>query len=171
MVIWIIGLSGAGKSTIAAEVFRQWRDKAANVVLVDGDDVRNIFEATDPRDYGIEGRRSNARRITAICRWLDRQGIHVVCPVLSIFEEDRRENRTRFSAYFEVYVEATMEDLLLRDTKSLYRDAIAGARRDVVGIDIPFMPPSRPDIVIRNGTPCVDARVAAAEILVACGAA
>lgn len=170
MVIWLIGLSGAGKTTIGREVYRIWKQQAPHTVLVDGDEIRAIFGHTGEEAYTIEGRRTNAARITAICKWLDSQGINVVCPVLSIFQENRDANRTDFSHYFEVYIQTGMDELIRRDSKGLYAGALDGTRRFVVGVDIPFIPPQNPDMTLKNDYPYLDIHQAALNILRRAGA-
>lgn len=171
MVIWIIGLSGAGKTTIGREVHRQWQTVAPGTVFVDGDDIRGIFDQNrGPDAHTIEGRRQNAQRIGRICEWLDRQGINVVCSILSLFEDQRLQNRTSFSRYFEVYIRAPMETLVARDVKNLYRPALDGRISHVVGVDIAFAEPTSSDLVIDNGDPMVDPTAAAKQLLLASGA-
>jgi len=165
MVIWLIGMSGAGKTTIGREVYALVKSTLPNTVFVDGDEVREIFRHDHEDAYTLVGRRLNSERVSALCRWLDRQGINVVCSMLSIFEDHRQANRAAFSRYFEVFVEATPDELMTRDYKDLYRTAKAGEQRNVVGVDIPFTPPTNPDMVIRNGNPPVDSRLAAREIV------
>lgn len=165
MVIWLIGMSGAGKTTIGREVYELVKTSLPNTVFVDGDEVRDIFRHDNEDAYTVEGRRLNSERVSALCRWLDRQGINVVCSMLSIFEDHRQANRAAFSRYFEVYIEATLDELMTRDYKDLYRAAKAGQQCNVVGVDIPFPPPTNPDMVIRNGNPPVDSRLAAGEIV------
>lgn len=169
MVIWLIGLSGAGKTTIGEQVVRLWRQTAPNCVLVDGDAMRKLFgsDAT-PADFSMAARRLNAVRITEVCAWLDRQDIHVVCCILSLFPDLRAENRSRFGRYFEVFIDAPLDLVEQRDPKGLYRAARAG-QKNVAGIDIPFPRPERPDLVIdatRNAPPEQVAR----EILLRAGA-
>ena len=165
MILWIIGLSGAGKSTIATELYAQWKPHAPNLALLDGDALRAVFDHTSDDAYTPEGRRMNAKRMRALCRLLDAQNIHVICPILSIFEEDRQANRREFSQYFEVYIDATLAEVSARDSKGLYAAARAGNMPNVVGIDIPFTPPAAPVMIVRNGTPPVDATLAAQAIL------
>lgn len=165
MVIWLIGMSGAGKTTIGREVYALIKPSLPNTVFVDGDEVREIFRHDSEDAYTVAGRRLNSERVSALCRWLDRQGINVVCSMLSIFEDHRQANRAAFSSYFEVYVDATLDELKTRDYKDLYRAAQAGHRCNVVGVDIPFLPPTSPDLVIRNGNPPVNSRLAAKEII------
>ena len=169
MVIWLVGLSGAGKTTIGREVYALIKKELPNTVFVDGDEVRDVFRHDNQDAYTIAGRRLNSERISALCRWLDRQGINVVCSMLSIFEDHRQENRKAFSRYFEVYIDVTMDDLMTRDYKNLYHEAKEGLRPNVVGFDIPFVPPSNPDWVVKSGNPPVEASKAAAEIVARSG--
>lgn len=161
MVIWLIGLSGSGKTTLGREITRQWKQQAANTLLVDGDEVRRIFrQDTQAADYSLAGRRLNAERIFELCAWLDAQEINVVCSILSIFPDLRALNRTRFHHYYEVYLNPPMETLVERDTKGLYRQALAGDMSDMVGVDIPFQPPSAADLEIDTSQPADIAELA-----------
>ena len=162
MVIWVIGMSGAGKTTIAtrlADHFRKWHP----VVLLDGDILREVWG--DRLGHDVEGRRANARRISQLCRMLDSQEIHVVAAVLSIFPEWQQWNRENFNKYFEVFVDVPMEILKARDKKDLYRRALSGEIENVVGVDIPFPRPPHPDLVIDNSSDLADPGVLADLIL------
>lgn len=151
MVIWLLGLSGVGKTTIAEKVFAAWRRRAANVILVDGDDIREVFSHdSGAADYTLEERYRSALRIQGLCAWLDRQDMHVVCTNLGLFHDVQDWNREHFSRYFEVYVEASLETVIARDPKGLYAAARSGETKNVVGIDLPFNPPKQPDLVISN---------------------
>lgn len=159
MIVWMIGLSGAGKTTIAREVARQWRRHVANVVLLDGDDVRGALGPLPGGDpYSLDGRRLQAERVTGLCRLLDQQGIHVVCALLSVFPELGAVNRGLFSRYLEVYIDTPLDVCMRRDTKDLYKPALTGMRRNVVGIDLAFRPPRNPDLVLHNGVEGSDPR-------------
>jgi cytidine diphosphoramidate kinase len=172
MVIWIIGLSGSGKTTLGRALTARWRATAPNTVLVDGDEVRRLF-AHDRSDtaYSLAGRRLNAERVTALCAWLDGQGINVVCCLLSLFPEMRAGNRQRFSRYFEVYLKAPIEALAARDTKDLYGPALRGERRQVAGVDLPFPEPTAPDLTIDTAGPLPDIGQLADEVLRKAGSA
>ncbi len=148
MVVWIIGLSGAGKTTLATEVVSQLRKEVPNAVLIDGDVVREMF--CNDLDYSIEGRRRNADRICRLCKFLDGQGIHVICAILSLFPESREWNRQNLSNYYEVYIDTPIEDLKERDSKGLYGRFARGEIRDVAGLDIDFPVPDNAHSVIRN---------------------
>ena len=105
MVIWLIGLSASGKTTLGREIFALYRENEPNTVFVDGDEILGIFKHDrSPEAYTVEGRLKNAERICELCAWLDRQGINAICSILSIFEESRTWNRKTYSSYFEVYL-------------------------------------------------------------------
>lgn len=147
MVIWMIGLSGAGKTTLARAVVAAIRAETPNVVLLDGDDVRAVFGDTG---HDMEGRKRNSERMVRMSEWLDAQGIHVVCAILSLFEEDRAALRAAVGAYYEVYIDAPMADLQRRDVKGLYARHARGETRMVAGLDLDFPVPPNPDLIIRN---------------------
>lgn len=165
MVIWLIGLSGSGKTTLGREIARQWKQQQPNTVLVDGDEVRRIFRQDQAAaDYSMAGRRVNAERIFELCAWLDQQNINVVCSILSIFPDLRVKNREHFQRYFEVYLNPPFETLVQRDTKGLYRKALAGEMADMVGVDIPFPAPEAADLEIDTSLPA-DISALARDIL------
>ena len=161
----MIGLSGAGKTAIGAALHRQLKMDNAATVLIDGDEIRRIFgNDQNAGDYSVEGRRRNAQRIRELCAWLDREGVDVVCCILSIFAEHQAENRTLFSDYFEVFVNADFDALVERNPKNLYRLAMDGKEKNVVGVDIEFVPPANPDFVIDNNEPFRDPSLIAKDI-------
>jgi len=149
MVVWMVGLSGAGKSTIGREVYHQWKQCESNTILVDGDEIRSLFKHDKIKSsYTIEGRRLNAERIVEICKWLDNQGINVVCCILCIFPDILKANRKQFKNYLEIYISAPYEILRARDSKGLYMAAEKGEQSHVVGVDIPFPEPVSPDLIL-----------------------
>ena len=148
MVVWIIGLSGAGKTTLAKEVVAKIRNTKHNIVLIDGDMIRDVFG----NDIGhtLDDRRQNADRICRLCKFFDEQGIHVVCAILSLFPDSRLWNRDNIKNYYEVYIETPIEQLQKRDYKGLYRKFSKGEINNVAGMDIEFIPPDNPDLTIKN---------------------
>lgn len=166
MVIWLTGLSGAGKTTIGRVLYRMWKAMAPNTVLVDGDAVRHLVRFNTSDDaYSQAGRHAAASRYCDICAWLDAQDINVVCCTISFFEDLRERNRRNLSKYFEVFISAPMDVLKRRDSKKLYERALRGEIRNVVGVDQPLMPPASPDMVIDNSRDRQDFSDIAGEIL------
>ena len=151
MIIWLIGMSGVGKTAIGERVYRKLKKIDPATVFVDGDVVRGIFKhdaGDDP--YSIKQRKIAAERLTEICSWLDKQNINVVCCTISTFEKPRGKNREVFSKYFEVFVQAPLEILVERDVKNLYKPALEGRLKNVVGVDIEYETPKHPDLLIDN---------------------
>lgn len=148
MVVWIIGLSGAGKTTLAEDVITEVRRRGRRVVLLDGDRVRELFG--NDQGYDLAGRRANADRICRLCAFLDAQGIDVVCAILSIFPETREWCRANVRLYYEVFIDTPIEILRQRDSKGLYARHARGEIRDVAGLDLEFPRPTSADLVIAN---------------------
>lgn len=154
MVVWIIGLSGTGKSTLANHVVNRLRESGKSVVLLDGDVIRSLFG--NDVDHTMDGRRCNAERLSRLSKFLSNQGVIVIAAVLSIFPEWRQWNRENIDSYSEVYMRATMQTLLKRDIKNLYARAIKGEISNVVGVDLPFPEPINPELVIDNDLDLLD---------------
>lgn len=165
MVIWIIGLSASGKTTLGKEVTALWKKQAPNTVFVDGDDVRAIFQQEGEGAYTLDERKKNAERICRLCAWLDAQGMNVVCSILSLFEESREWNRKNLSKYFEVFIDVPLELLKARETKGIYAAAERGEVKNVAGVDIPFTPPKSPDFIFDNRKNNTDFTEVACKIL------
>ncbi|MEV0637663.1 adenylyl-sulfate kinase [Streptomyces sp. NPDC050619] len=146
MITWLIGMSGAGKTTVGTRLADRLKEHRPQTVYLDGDILRDVWG--DAPGHDVAGRGVNARRISHLCAMLDRQGIDVVAAVLSIFPEWQDWNRRTFSQYVEVFLDVPMEVLEERDTKGLYAAAWAGRINNVVGVDIPFPRPLHPDLVL-----------------------
>lgn len=144
MVIWITGLSGAGKTTLANAFIASVRSEYPNIVLLDGDAVRSLYG--DDLDYVESDRVIQINRLQSLAAFLDKQGIVVVVAALYAHPDLLDWNRERFSSYYEVYLDAPMEQLNERDSKGLYRKAREGHMKDVVGVDIPWHAPQSSDM-------------------------
>ena len=167
MVIWIIGLSASGKTTLGKAMYEIWKKGEPNTVFLDGDVVRKIFKHDNASEsFTVDERKKNADRICELCAWLDAQSINVVCSILSLFEESRQWNRKNYSKYFEVFIDVTMETLKKREKKGLYEGAANGKIKNVVGVDIPFIAPKNPDYILENKEDNLDFEKIAMEILV-----
>ena len=157
-VFWITGLAGAGKTTLAQEFYARMKAWKQNVILLDGDQLREIFPRAD--GYGREDRLQLAQSYGRLCRVLSEQGSDVICATISLFAECHRWNRENLPEYYEIYVRVPMEVLERRDTKQLYSRARRGEIKDVVGVDLPFDEPESPNVTLDN-----DGSRSAAELI------
>ena len=163
MIIWLIGLSGSGKTTIGKEVYELYKQKNSNTVFLDGDILREVWG--DSLGHDISGRQMNAHRISNLCLLLDQQNINVVACVLSIFPKWRDWNRKNFDKYFEIYIYSSIKILQKFDDKGIYDKAKKGKINNVVGLDIPFPEPKTPNLIIDNSKRDVNPKLIAKNIL------
>ncbi len=146
MVIWITGLSGAGKTTLCDALRDLLKPSLPELVLLDGDVIRAMFGAD--LSYREEHRVVQIRRLQGLAKVLSDQGLVVLVGALYAHPDLLRWNQEHFSAYFEVYLKASLDLVRQRDPKGLYAAADAGRMSDVVGVDIPWHEPEHPDMVI-----------------------
>jgi adenylylsulfate kinase len=144
-VIWVTGLSGAGKSSVAGELARLLLARGLRPVVLDGDELRVVLGATDA--YGQESRRSLGFVYGRLCRLLSRQGHPVICATISLYHELHAWNRANLMNYVEVLLEVPREELERRDPKGIYAAADV---RNVVGVGFDAEFPADPDLVIPN---------------------
>ena len=140
MVIWIIGLSGAGKTTLAKIIYNKLKKK---ILHIDGDTIREMYE--DKLGYTLKDRLINAGRISRLIKILSEQDTNIVVSVLSNFPEWLNWNRKNIRKYFEVYIKTDF-DVLKKRKPNLY----CNKKKNIVGIDIKFNEPKKPDIIIDN---------------------
>ena len=148
MVVWIIGLSGSGKTTIAELMHNEFLKKNLSTVLIDGDQIRELF--SNDLGYSKEDRLKNAGRIKSLCKLLDNNKINVICAILSISEKDRQWCRKNLSAYKEIYIDASIHDISIRGYRDLYNNYDKGKVKNVVGKDIKFETPKSSNYIIKN---------------------
>lgn len=144
MLIWITGLSGSGKTTMANKVYEVIKKKYKNTVILDGD----VFNEALGGDYGYsnEGRFKSAKSIAGLCRMLSDEDLIVICATMSLFHEVQKLNRDNIDKYIEVYLHTELEELIKRDPKGLYGKALSKEINNVVGIDLSYEKPINPDI-------------------------
>jgi len=150
LVIWITGLSGAGKSTLARELTKCLLKKRSDVVLLDGDELREVFGAvaSNALNHGREGRLALAMQYAHLCRVIASQGIAVVIATISLFKEVHKWNRKNLPGYFEVYLKVPVEELRRRDPKGIYRRFDSGELSNVAGLDLLIDEPEDADFEI-----------------------
>lgn len=148
VVIWITGLSGAGKSTIARAAVALLKAEGTIPVLLDGDEFRAAVG--DDLGHDPAGRLLNAYRLARFASYLARQDHVVLCATMSLFHEVQAWNRENAPHYVEVYLKVGLDRLTSRDPKGLYARARRGEATGVVGVDLPFVEPLAPHLVLEN---------------------
>lgn len=143
-LFWITGLAGAGKTTIGREFYKILKPERPHLLFLDGDQLRALFGPG--KGYSNEDRFSLAMQYAQLCKLLTDQGIDVICATISMFEKCREWCRTNIPNYREIYLKVPREILIQRDKKGLYK----GAQTQVVGIDLDFEEPKRPDLILAH---------------------
>jgi adenylyl-sulfate kinase len=156
-VIWLTGLSSAGKSTLAENLCKRLLDQGCRVEMLDGDIVRRRL----CKDLGFskKDRDENIRRLGFLAELLSRNGIAVIVSAISPYRGARDEVRTRIPGFIEVYVNAPIDVCERRDVKGLYRQARAGRIQAFTGIDDPYEPPLQPEVECRTDLESIDESV------------
>jgi citrate synthase len=145
VILWLTGLSGAGKTTIARGVERELQARNCLVEVLDGDEIRtNISKELG---FSKEDRETNIRRIGFIANRLSRNGIAVIVAAISPYRTIRDEVRMMSENFIEVYVDAPLEVCEARDVKGLYAKARSGKIRNFTGIEDPYEAPKNPEII------------------------
>jgi adenylyl-sulfate kinase len=147
-VIWLTGMTGAGKTTLATHLGKRFAAAGRPAEVIDGDSPNEILT----RGLGVskEDRDTAVRRIGAVSRMLVRHGAVVVVASLSPFRAARDAIRRDVRRFVELFVDAPMETLLARDTEGMYRKALAHELTNVAGIDDPYEPPTHAELVVRT---------------------
>jgi adenylylsulfate kinase-like enzyme len=148
MVVWLTGISGAGKTTIAESILAVLKPLMPGLILVDGDVVRELFGAG--LGFDENSRVIQIGRIQRLAMFLARQEVRVIVTALYANPDLLRWNRSNLPGYFEVYVNTPLATAEGRDTKGLYSKARSGDLLNVVGIDIPWHEPQNPDMIVNS---------------------
>jgi bifunctional enzyme CysN/CysC len=147
-VLWLTGLSGAGKSTIANLVEKRLTSAGRHTYLLDGDNVRHGLN----KDLGFtaQDRVENIRRVAEVARLMVDAGLIVLVSFISPFRSERRMARELFAAgeFLEVFVDTPLSEAERRDVKGLYQKARRGELKNFTGIDSPYERPEAPEIRI-----------------------
>ena len=161
-VVWLTGLSGAGKSTIAQAIERELFHRAVHTYVLDGDNIRHGLNSN--LGFAPEDRVENIRRVSEVAKLMADAGTVVVTAFISPYRMDRRRAREIAlegnAEFIEVFVDAPLEVCETRDPKNLYKKARAGEIRDFTGIGAPYEAPEDPEIVVHTDQQTVDESVA-----------
>jgi len=159
--IWLTGLSGAGKSTIALELERILFDRGYQVRILDGDNVRQGLNSD--LGFSADDRRENIRRIGEVSKLFSETGMITISAFISPYTRDRDRIRSIMPPgdFVEVYIECSLAECERRDTKGLYKKARAGLIKNFTGIDDPFEAPANSELVINTENSTVSESVSA----------
>ena len=150
--LWFTGLSGAGKTTLAAELVPALQARGVKVEVLDGDEVRtNLSKGLG---FSREDRDINIRRIGYVSRLLARNGVGVISAAISPYRDVRDEVRRAVEGdgahFIEVFVKCPISVLAERDVKGLYKKALAGEIKEFTGVSDPYEEPLNPDVVVET---------------------
>jgi adenylylsulfate kinase len=144
VTIWLTGLSGSGKTTIASFTAKNLRDLGYGVEVLDGDDVRRNLASE--LGFDKKDRDENIRRIGFVANLLTRNNVIVIVSAISPYRAIREEMRQHIGSFVEVFVNSPLEVCERRDVKGLYKKARDGALKNFTGIDNPYEPPLNAEV-------------------------
>ncbi len=150
-VIWITGLSGAGKTTLSKDLGNRLKKIGIPCVLLDGDIIRRIFsEDDDGKDYTYISRKRMAKKYARLSLMLAAQGYCVITSVIGMFSEVYSWNRKNLPGYYEIFLDIPISEIKKRDPKGIYRKFTLGKINNVAGLDLKVQKPVNPDMHIKN---------------------
>jgi adenylylsulfate kinase len=154
--IWLTGLSGSGKTTIAKKLIEHFKDMRY-IESMDGDQIRQGLS----RDLGFskDDRNEHNRRVIFCTKLLSRNGVIVIVALISPYRETRAYAKGEIPNMMEVFVKAPLEVCIERDPKGLYKKALAGEIKQFTGIDDPYEEPLEPDVIVETDKETVDESV------------
>lgn len=144
MIIWLIGISGAGKTTIGRKLETHFKELGKKCYLLDGDEVRDLFD----RDLGYSDadREANIKRIILGAYLLDRNDIIGIICNIGPLERLRQLARRKIAGYNEIYLKKDIQISMKNDVKGVYQENMG--KTQIVGIDATFDEPQTPDLVL-----------------------
>ncbi|MGH9877902.1 MAG: adenylyl-sulfate kinase [Nitrososphaerales archaeon] len=146
-VVWLTGLPGSGKTTVAKILETRMRELGLRVEVLDGDEVRKNL--SPELGFSKQDRETHAKRVVYISKLLSRNGVVTIVALISPFREFRKYARDTIGKNFvEVWVKASAETCRKRDPKGLYKKAANGQVANLTGVQDPYEPPLTPEIVL-----------------------
>jgi len=151
-ILWLTGLPCSGKTTLALAIGPRVAVAEGPVEILDGDQMRTHL--SKGLGFSKEDRDTNVHRIGFVARLLARHGVFVIAAAISPYADTRAEMRRLAEkeglAFIEVFLDASLQSLIDRDVKGLYRKALAGDVQHFTGVSDPYEPPVHPDLIVRT---------------------
>lgn len=147
-VLWLTGLSMAGKTTIANRVYKILKEKGLLVEKLDGDMVRRGL--TKDLGFSPDDRNKNIERVTFVAKLLSRNNVGVIASFISPYKKQRAKIKKQVTNYIEVFVNAPLEVCEKRDKRGLYQKAHLGQIKNFTGISDIYEPPLNPEIELKT---------------------
>lgn len=156
-VLWFTGLPGAGKTTLAERLKVILSRQGYKVEILDGDEIRKGLS----KDLGFskEDREKHNERVMFVAKLLSRNGVITLVPLISPYREVRLRARQEIRNFVEVFVRCSLETLVKRDPKGLYKKALAGEITNLTGIQDPYEAPLSPEIIVDTDSQTVEQSV------------
>ena len=148
-VLWITGLSGAGKTTISKLIYTHLRKKYYNIILLDGDKLRRMLNLKKQGTFSYNSRKKIGLRYSKICQRYVNKKYFVIISVMALIKSVHKWNKKNLKNYLDVYLKVPMKVLVRRDPKKIYRDYKLKKISNVDGLDLEFDEPINPTILIR----------------------
>ena len=145
-VIWMTGLSGSGKTTIAKQVEEVMKAQDRPLAILDGDEVRR--DLSSDLGFSAEDREKHNRRVIFVAKILARNGVNVVIPLISPYRKVREFAREQLPNFSEIWVRAPLAECIKRDPKGLYAKALRGEITNMTGLQDPYEEPLKPEMTI-----------------------
>lgn len=146
-VIFMTGLSGSGKSTIAESVKNELESKGIKSIVLDGDQIRNVFK-NNAFDY--ESRRQHNLSVANMASLFEKNGHVVIVSLISPYTEVRNECRALCKNFKEVFINASLDECIKRDVKGLYQKAMRMEIDNFTGISAPYENPINPELILNT---------------------
>ena len=154
--IWLTGLSGSGKSTIANALDKDFTESGLHSYILDGDNIRNTL--CSDLSFTDQDRHENIRRVAEVSKLMFDAGLIVICALISPFIKDRAFARSLFNAgdFIEVFVNTPIDVIINRDPKGHYKNAQRGIIKNFTGFDSEYQIPENPEVVIDTNLISID---------------
>ena len=145
-VIWLTGIPGSGKTTLALELQKFYENKGIPIEILDGDEIRKTLS----KDLGLspEDRKEHNRRVIFVAKILTKNGVTTIVPLISPYRETRANARKEIPDFIEIWVKTSVDECIKRDPKGLYKKALAGEIKNLTGLQSPYEEPQNAELIL-----------------------